>query len=350
MPAHAAHAPAEGPSMFAAACLTRRKRTLRSTSIVLLLSCLGVVAATLRGCAVIEPADMGYVGSANCLTCHATRDPGIVKQWGASRHHLGMRAIAENQKIGARTGKAAAVKREDIVAIIGPEDGECVYIRRDHRVFPSARWDAEEAAVPHDVIGAGDKPADASRRCFGCHSTGYSLSSKTFVEPGVGCEACHGPGKAHVRSGGAHGTIVNPALLSADRNRMVCGQCHSVGTDPTGKHPFPVMKEDGHTRPFKPGDDLTAGFRDARPILVRKSWEYSLFVQSTESYAKQLCTDCHDPHGKSANPSMLLDATSEICLRCHGIGNQRLRFKNHWGLGDAIKRRCWECHPNAHSH
>ena len=27
-----------------------------------------------------------------------------------------------------------------------------------------------------------------------------------------------------------------------------------------------------------------------------------------------------------------------------------LQFENHWGLGDATKRPCWDCHPKAHEH
>jgi predicted CXXCH cytochrome family protein len=99
-----------------------------------------------------------------------------------------------------------------------------------------------------------------------------------------------------------------------------------------------------------PGEDLALAFVDARPVLVRKGWEYSLLVRSSERYSNQRCTGCHDPHGKTGHVSMLLDPTSETCLRCHGVGDARLRYENHWGLGDVIQRPCWECHPNAHSH
>jgi predicted CXXCH cytochrome family protein len=103
-------------------------------------------------------------------------------------------------------------------------------------------------------------------------------------------------------------------------------------------------------RPFMPGEDLAAAFVDAQPKLVRKGWEYSLLVQSSQPFSNQRCTDCHDPHGKAGHASMLLDPSSETCLRCHGVGSARLAFENHWGLGDATKRLCWECHRNAHTH
>ena len=108
---------------------------------------------------------------------------------------------------------------------------------------------------------------------------------------------------------------------------------------------------DGKTqKPFQPGQDLVSGFVDAKPILVRKGWEYSLFIQSSERYSIQLCTDCHDPHGKNDNPSMFKDATNEMCLRCHGVGSMRYNFENHWGLGNVLEWPCWDCHKNAHSH
>jgi predicted CXXCH cytochrome family protein len=176
------------------------------------------------------------------------------------------------------------------------------------------------------------------------------VSRKAFAEPGVGCEACHGPGSQHVESPASKGTIINPAKLPADRSQMVCGQCHSLGKDPSGNYPFPVAGKGDAARPFMPGEDLTAAFVDARPKLERKGWEYSLLVQSPQRYASQRCTDCHDPHGKAAHPSMLLDPTSETCLRCHGVGSARLSFENHAGPGDGIKRPCWECHHNAHAH
>jgi predicted CXXCH cytochrome family protein len=243
-----------------------------------------------------------------------------------------------------------SLKREEVRAILGRLDGEYVFIARDFRVIASAAWQREEADAPHDVIGVPGQPVDASRECLGCHSTGYSVSRNAFAEPGIACEACHGPGSRHVDSPSGKDTIIHPGKLPPDRGRMVCGQCHSLGKDPSGNHPFPVMGKGDAARPFMPGEDLAAAFVDARPILVRKGWEYSLLVQSSQPYSTQRCIDCHDPHGKTGHPSMLLDPTSETCLRCHGVGSARLSFENHLGMGDVTKRLCWDCHPNAHSH
>ena len=297
----------------------------------------------------VKPQVEGYVGSEKCLLCHRNLHSEIVKSWQDSKHHTTMRLVSENKNILENLKMTSSLKKEDVLAIIGHQDKRYVFVRSDFQVFASEQWQDEESDPPHDEIGTEGKKVDATQQCFGCHATGYFVSQKKFAEPGVGCEACHGPGKKHVDSNGLDGTIVNPAKLSPARNRMVCGQCHSLGKDISGKHPFPVMSDGKTRKPFQPGQDLHLGFVDAKPVLVRKGWEYSLFVQSAERYSKQLCTDCHDPHGKES-PSMLVDATSELCLRCHGVGSDRLAYENHWGLGNVIKWPCWDCHRKAHQH
>jgi hypothetical protein len=37
-------------------------------------------------------------------------------------------------------------------------------------------------------------------KCGGCHTTGVDLEKQKFIEPAVGCEACHGPGSWHFAS------------------------------------------------------------------------------------------------------------------------------------------------------
>ena len=213
--------------------------------------------------------------------------------------------------------------------------------------------DEDPPAPPHADLAnpAGCVGADAGRLCLGCHSTGYSVSRRRFAEPGVACEACHGPGAGHAGSKGAKGGIVNPAALPRDRANMVCGQCHSLGSDPSGACPFPAVERGGALGAFRPGDDLAAAFVDARPKLVRKGWEYSLLAGADKRYAAQRCTTCHDPHGRPGRKAMLKDASNEMCFRCHApTPRARLRYRNHWGLGDATTKPCWKCHQNTHDH
>ena len=70
--------------------------------------------------------------------------------------------------------------------------------------------------------------------CAGCHVTGMDLEKNTFVEPGVGCEACHGPGSWHAALPKTEvfdkrATIVNPAKLPMGVAVQICGSCHNRG-------------------------------------------------------------------------------------------------------------------------
>lgn len=93
--------------------------------------------------------------------------------------------------------------------------------------------------------------------CDGCHSVNYNLQTKQPTEWNVGCEKCHGPGGAHIRTP-TRATVVNPARLDFVRANDVCIQCHSQGqplTNPIqGKYyDWPVG--------YLPGDRLSNFWR-----------------------------------------------------------------------------------------
>jgi predicted CXXCH cytochrome family protein len=297
-----------------------------------------------------KPPSSEYIGSRACLSCHAETNPHIAQEWQASVHHRTMKI----RPAGEETAEASAPPgTTDAFAMIGRNDGPRALVDRDLRIRLSEGWEEVDVfGPPHEVVAdqTGPMDIDAAGLCLGCHSTGYSVSAGAVAEPGVGCEACHGPGRRHVESDGEKGAIINPAALGKDRANMICGQCHSLGTDKSGKYPFPVRPHGRVLGPYRPGEELSEFFDDARPKRNGAGWEYSLLAGASDEYAEQLCTDCHHPHGKAGSPAMLKDPTSETCLKCHGVGNQRLRYENHWGLCNAIEKPCWHCHKNTHAH
>jgi hypothetical protein len=64
--------------------------------------------------------------------------------------------------------------------------------------------------------------------CYACHTTGYGQPGgfvsfeKTPELANAGCEVCHGPGAAHVDSGGDPGLITNKLSMSE------CERCHNA--------------------------------------------------------------------------------------------------------------------------
>ena len=71
-------------------------------------------------------------------------------------------------------------------------------------------------------------------KCGGCHATGVDLEKQKFVEPAVGCEACHGKGSWHAALPKTavfekRQTIVNPSKLTSGVAAQICGSCHNRG-------------------------------------------------------------------------------------------------------------------------
>ena len=74
--------------------------------------------------------------------------------------------------------------------------------------------------------------------CKSCHTTGYNKITNTYIEEGVTCEACHGPGQVFSAlmtlevvdvPGGTHSFQAYGASLAAisDARNNMCAACHS---------------------------------------------------------------------------------------------------------------------------
>lgn len=114
------------------------------------------------------------------------------------------------------------------------------------------------------------EPGTWNKSCTMCHTTDtrprvdIGRVDTHVSEFGIACEACHGPGEAHVavnrnpirrliqRSQGSDDTVRNPATLQPVRSAQVCGHCHSVSI--LREQHFAAWREQGS--PFVPGQDL----------------------------------------------------------------------------------------------
>ena len=137
---------------------------------------------------------------------------------------------------------------------------------------------------------------EQARTCIGCHAT--ALPAKGLVpEPkllGIGCEACHGPGKAHISAmeSTPRGPVSLRVLKGATPELVngVCGQCHrareSISSD---------NSEVGQTNRFQ-----MVGMLKSRCYL--------------DSSPKMTCVTCHAPHGDAPTR---LDTYERACMTCH---------------------------------
>jgi tetratricopeptide (TPR) repeat protein len=189
-----------------------------------------------------------------------------------------------------------------------------------------------------DLVYRTFDPVATALRCFRCHSTGPITLAADFQvqpsEPGVHCESCHGPGRAHAQSGGM-APIQNPKRLTAVQINVLCGACHRQASD---------LDDDR--------DWSNAWNVRHEPSYLHRA---ACFRNSNDALS---CLTCHDPHQPLKTAASAYDAKcaichskvshtaatgSRACVGCHMpqvATSANLRFTNHWiGIYDLAGRR-----------
>ena len=183
------------------------------------------------------------------------------------------------------------------------------------------------AAAPVSLeMAEGRKLAEfEARECYSCHATALTTTeplSTVHYQPGVTCEGCHGPGRAHVAAVDAGEDaelhIVNPAALKPALAVDFCGACHSTPKDAE------LM---GIVGP------LTARFPAYR-LEKSRCWGQS-------GAAGLTCFACHNPHRPLERDAAAYDAA---CLRCHGSGGPGVHESARQAACPVGKSRCTSCH------
>jgi hypothetical protein len=199
------------------------------------------LAATLGACAPGGPSSStpAYVDSRECAECHTQE----WEAWSGSHHDLAMQEVGEETVLGdfddasfEHFGVTSRFFRRDgafFVNTEGPDgeyaDFEIAYVfgvepLQQYLVeFPGGRyqcltvaWDTEqerwfhlypdERIPPNDELHWTGRYQRWNAMCAECHSTelkkNYDVETDTYAttwhEIDVGCQACHGPGAAHM--------------------------------------------------------------------------------------------------------------------------------------------------------
>jgi len=165
------------------------------------------------------------------------------------------------------------------------------------------------------------KPAPPA--CLFCHASriqppapGASnrYGSAPFLQDGVGCERCHGPGREHIQGGGVP---VNPARLTGERRDSVCVQCHLPG-EASVSRPGKTLEM------YRPGDLLSdyaltfvyddAGHGGLGAISQVEALALSQCLR--RSQGRMACITCHDPH-TFVPAAQRVAYYRDKCLSCH---------------------------------
>lgn len=373
-----------------------------------------------------EDRDGDYVSAAGCLSCH----PGHHASWHRTYHRTMTQVATPEAVLGdfddhrveydnveyllfrrgeeywarmtpVQGGQRGISQDVQLVMTTGSHHYQVYWTGEgpDRRLteFPLAwlkersRWIPREAALI--------MPPQLKQRavvwngvCIRCHSTHSQprvtpqltseLVDTSSTDLGIACEACHGPGAAHVRAnqdplrryakhfaGNGDETIVNPARLTADRSAQACGQCHAIAS-------FSPNRQDwqrGHWNDFQPGKDLDATRSIIRPnskaslidleaqleqdpeFLRSYYWKDNMVRVSGREYnglidspcfqgGKFSCLSCHSMHASDPDDQLASRMeTDHACLQCHEDFRDKLAEHTHHAP-DSAGSRCYNCH------
>ncbi len=374
---------------------------------------LAPVVASMVACATV-PQGPTFVGRQRCASCHAEE----TRRWTGSPHDLAMQEATEGTVLGRFDG--TSLTHGDVTTTFSRRDGDFV-IRTDgpdgalhdyvvaytFGVYPlqqylialpggrlqatTVAWDARpaerggqrwfslhgsERIDRTDPLHWTQPSQNWNDRCARCHSTGvrkrYTAAADrydtTWAEIDVACEACHGPGSAHVawaemplprdddprrgltvpradaRAGrwvfsDPTGIARREPVRSSHAELDVCAPCHSRRADladdaPTGRplldHYVPALLDEG------------LYFADGQ--IQDEVYEWGSFVQSRMFQAGVTCSDCHDPHGLGLRAS-----GNAVCAQCH-LPSRFDRPAHHFHPADSAGAQCVSCHMPARTY
>jgi hypothetical protein len=168
--------------------------------------------------------------------------------------------------------------------------------------------------------------------CIGCHTSGFDLAAfeadrnqpieRFTADLGVGCESCHGPGRAHAASPRVAGLIVDPARLSKDQQVHLCAQCHSRGRsashegrqDSIDFRPGDNLLDHFHPMPVAWGEGTARVAADGKAAASRQQF----MDHYVGTKASLTCTACHIMHGPDSHGALLRGNLLQSCAGCHG--------------------------------
>jgi len=200
--------------------------------------------------------------------------------------------------------------------------------------------------------------------CIFCHSgrpnpvagSNGEFQSAPFSELAIGCENCHGPGAAHVKTvqspsarpkkgiSVSDAGIVNPARLTPYLADNICMACHQTG-DARVLKPGKTYQD---IRPGRPLDEtlsimMVPPTRESPPSADHVEHYYSMTLSKCyrASQGRLSCITCHDPHGEPFREEAPAYFAAK-CLTCHT--NQSCRLPIETRMQKSPPNNCIGCH------
>ena len=292
-----------------------------------------------------------YVGEASCISCHQE----AYQDWKGSHHDWAMKLPSDTTVLGdfnnatfSAEGESYAFYKKDSLYFVktGEEGFEKEYeiaytfgvapLQQYLIKFPKgqyqtlrATWDTDKKQwfnqyknqeIAHEDWLHWTKGGQRwNTMCAECHSTNleknYNLAKDVFTTTydniTVSCEACHGPGGAHLNWASGNSPKGDPMVQVVGANQITqldqCAGCHARRVKLTE-----VMKT------HLPFDDqfmlqtINSEYYHPDGQIKEEDYVMGSFVQSKMFHQGIKCSDCHNVHSMK----LKLEGNA-LCMQCH---------------------------------
>lgn len=284
-----------------------------------------------------------YLGAQACAACH----PDVATAHATHGHARILNRVQGDAPDYPPVGSRAVVPNppsgfswDDIAYVIGGYTKRALFINTDGYILTNdaegvdTQWDLliKAAGIAFDFVPYEDdgdfspgemQPFNFS--CFVCHTTGplpqdpanpmFQESRPGFVgtwmEAGVQCEACHGPGSNHVPNPSARDLFV-------DTSARFCGECHN---QPYGSDPSVITADAGYIGYGEQYSELLAsgGHAGFDCLTCHRVHDSTVFDRNEGIH--RTCQSCHDDMNMALHEGAVFfrDDYSETlsCESCH---------------------------------
>jgi DmsE family decaheme c-type cytochrome len=211
----------------------------------------------------------------------------------------------------------------------------------------------KESTIPNEYVGSEACATCHEEQVTGIHHTVHD-SEGFHMRSDKGCETCHGPGKAHVESGGDKTLIRSFKTMTARASTEVCLGCHENGKQMHWKGSVHEMRglacTTCHSIHSAKSDKWQLKFAVVDQVCAGCHLEVKAQIQRTSHHpireGLMSCNDCHNPHGTVTPKLIAANSVNEQCYGCHTEKRGPFLWEH-----PPVRENCLNCHmPHGSNH
>lgn len=248
-----------------------------------------------------------------------------------------------------------------ISGCIGIKESKPILPIREYEKMIVGNLNADYVGTPNCLAACHEH--DKLKLFFDASTMGAQLKKESGI-PLVDCETCHGPGslaikgltselvemnaKQGIKTKCDFKTLIDLKNLPATAQSLICLKCHTANATfnlhnwNAGPHAInEVSCFNCHNIHAGPDLKVTPRASGQLCFTCHKSAQAQFALPSHHPLkeGRVFCVDCHNPHGGSADHSLIKDSVKETCVQCHPDKRGPFRYQ-HADVGE----NCNNCH------